>query len=93
MSTPDDGCLHVWECPYVLDLPGGNPDYQRCGYIQGGPGVCPYDHAEQVTLVEIVAAVLCSDCGIPILRDECRTPDERLICGNCAINYIPREDA
>lgn len=96
MSTPDDGMLRVYECPKVLDLPGTHPDCRRCGFIQAHPGVCPYDHAEPVTLVEIVAVVLCSDCGSQILRDDCRDSDGRLICDQCVLHSLgstPRSES
>jgi len=86
----DDGLLHLWECPHVLD--GHNPYFERCGFIargdRGEPGFCPYDHGRRVQLVPLVATALCSDCGIPVIRDDCRTDDGRLICGGCAMNYI-----
>ncbi len=91
----DDGMLHLWECPHVLG--GDNPDYKRCGFIargdKGEPGFCPYDHGERVQLVPLVATVLCSDCRFPILRDDCRADDDRLVCGDCAMSYIGRPDA
>lgn len=51
----DDAMLHVWACTWVLRLPNGNPNGRRCGYITRGPGNCPYDHGEDVPLVEITA--------------------------------------
>lgn len=83
-----DELLHVWECPHVLELAGGNPDFIRCGYLSTGPGHCPYDHAEKVTLVEVKALVLCSQCEEPIQRRDSRTPDGHLICGQCAFSEL-----
>lgn len=88
LSFWDDELLHVWECPRVLRLPGGNPDYIRCGYLGTGPGTCPYDHPEPVELVEITAVVLCSGCGAQIMRRDSRTEDGRLICGECVFQEI-----
>jgi hypothetical protein len=82
-----DGYLHVFQCPRWL-ADGGGPE-RHCGYIQGSPGVCPYDHGKPVDLVEVVAVVQCSDCGMPIPVDDGRAPDGRLICGECQIRYIP----
>lgn len=56
--SADDGLLHVWECAHVLNLPGGNPEYRRCGYIQNSPGTCPYDHGREVQLTPITAVGL-----------------------------------
>jgi hypothetical protein len=84
----DDGLLHIYECPWVLRLPGGNPDFRRCGHIANGPGNCPYDHAEDVPMVPLTALVLCSDCGEPIMRDDGRASDGRLICSQCAFSEI-----
>lgn len=79
-----DGYLHVWECPWLL-----RPEMEnRCGYISGHPGVCPYDHGEDVALVEIVATVQCRDCRVPIEREDCRGNDGRLICAECALETI-----
>lgn len=84
-----DGLLHIYECPHVLNLPDGNPDYRRCGYVTAwGPGTCPFDHGEDVTLVPLTAEVLCSDCSVPIERDDCRADDERLVCSQCVMAYI-----
>jgi hypothetical protein len=96
MGEPD-GLLHLWECARVLRLPGGNPDFKRCGFIAtatpgGQAGFCPYDHGENVTLVPIKALVLCSDCEEPIMRDDARAPDGRLICSQCAMSYIGEYD-
>lgn len=90
LSFWSDHLLHVWECPQVLNLPGGNPEYVRCGYLSAGPGECPHDHGEPVALVEIVAVVLCSGCGEQIMRDDSRADDERLICGQCVFREIGR---
>jgi hypothetical protein len=90
-NDASDGLLRVWECAHVLRLPGGNPDFKRCGFIARGPGICPYDHhGADVSLVEIKALVLCSDCAIAISRDDARAPDGRLICGECAMGYVGR---
>lgn len=91
LSFWSDELLHVWECPKLLNLPGGNGDFIRCGYLATGPGNCPYDHREEVELVEIIAVVLCRDCGENITRRDCRAPDGRLICGQCAMNYIGKD--
>lgn len=82
----DDGFLHVFQCPRWL-ADGGGPE-RHCGYVQASPGVCPYDHGEPIALVEIVATVHCGDCFAPIPVDDCRDPVGRLICGNCAVNYV-----
>lgn len=87
LSFWDDELLHVWECPWVLRLPGGNPNYIRCGYLSHGPGHCPYDHAEEVELVEIRAVVLCA-CGNQIMRRDSRTAEGRLICDECAFQGV-----
>lgn len=95
LSFFEDELLHVWECPHILNLPGGNPDFIRCGYLTTGPGTCPYDHGEPISLVEIRAVVMCSDCDEPIMRQDSRTPDNRLICGHCVLSYIgkyPEDD-
>ncbi len=42
----DDGYLHIHECAWVLRNDTGD----RCGFIQRGPGPCPYDHGEPVAL-------------------------------------------
>lgn len=92
LSFWDDELLHVWECPHVLHgIPGGNPTYIRCGYLTTGPGNCPYDHGEKVELVEIKALVLCSGCEEPIQRRDSRTPDGRLICGQCVFHSLAQE--
>lgn len=83
-----DELLHVWECPHILRLPGGNPDFIRCGHLSHGPGICPFDHGEDVPLLEIKALVLCSDCEETIQRRDCRGSDGRLICGQCAMGEI-----
>lgn len=83
-TTRDDGFLHVWECPRLL-RPGTRTE-RRCGYISAQPGVCPYDHGDEiVVLVEIVATVHCSGCSVPIMRDDGRARDGRLICSECAL--------
>jgi hypothetical protein len=89
----EDGDLYLWECPHILELPNGNPDFVRCGYVARAtpgaqPGHCPYAHREPIRLVPLVAHALCGDCEDPIPADDCRTPEGRLICGQCAINYI-----
>lgn len=81
-----DGFLRVYQCPRWL-ADGGGPE-RHCGFISANPGLCPYDHGEQIALVEIVATVHCSDCSCPIPVDDGRAPDGRLICGECQINYI-----
>ncbi len=87
----NDGCLHLWECPRVMAF--GLPSEQPCGFVAravpgGEPGYCPYDHGEPVRLVPLTATALCSDCAIPVPVDDCRAPDRRLICGECAMGYI-----
>ncbi len=83
----DDGYLHIYECPRVLM---GHPDFLRCGFIQRGDGFCPYDHGEDVRLVALTAQVLCSDCRIPIMADDCRADDGRLVCPSCVEVAEPR---
>jgi hypothetical protein len=87
LSFWNDELLHVWECPHLLRL---FPDAVRCGYLTTGPGHCPYDHGEQVALVEIKALVLCSGCWAPIMRRDSRAPDGRLICSECALQDVGR---
>jgi hypothetical protein len=80
-----EGLLHVWECAWVLKLSNG----KRCGHISQRPGKCPYDHGEDVPLVEIKALVLCSDCEEPIMRHDSRASDDaRLICGQCVMSEL-----
>ncbi|MDP2710812.1 MAG: hypothetical protein Q8O56_06300 [Solirubrobacteraceae bacterium] len=83
-----DGYLHLWECTHILRLPGGNPDFKRCGHISTSRGVCPYDHGEPVPLVPLTVTVACSDCHVPIPVDACWTPDGRRVCGYCPMNYV-----
>lgn len=48
MSRP----IEVWACPWLL-LSRRLGFYRRCGYVQNGPGCCPYDHvAEQEGVFE-----------------------------------------
>ncbi len=78
----DDGLLRVHECARLLR---DHPDGLRCGFIQRGPGNCPYDHGEPVPLVEVTAQVLCSDCAVPIMAGDCRGDDGRLMCAQCVL--------
>ena len=80
----DDGLLHIHECAWILRNDTGD----RCGFIQRGPGLCPYDHGEPVALVPLTAAALCSACGIPVQADDCRSDDGRLICPCCVLDDL-----
>lgn len=46
--------VEVWACPWVLQNNSG----KQCGYIQNNPGICPFDHAEDVELVYVGSAGL-----------------------------------
>lgn len=87
MAEHGDGCLHVWECVHVLFE--GRLDERLCGHMQMCPGTCPFDHGDKdPELIEIVAVVQCPDCSMPIPLDDCRRPDGRLVCGDCAMAYM-----
>ena len=83
-QSDGDGFLHVWECTQLL-----RPAREdRCGYISGNPGVCPYDHGDEVQLVEVIATVQCSDCRVAIHRQDCRGNDGRLLCAACVMDEL-----
>lgn len=90
VGVPGEGLLHLWECPWPLRGPQYR-NFERCGYISTGPGKCPYDHAEEVALVPLTALVLCSDCREPIMREDSRAQDGRLVCGSCALSEVAAE--
>jgi superfamily II helicase len=81
-----DGLLHLYECVRLL-----RPKREkRCGHISRHPGVCPYDHGEDVELVPLSALCLCGSCGTPVEREDSRAEDGQLICSECVLNEIER---
>ena len=53
IETNPSWTIEVWACPWVLTSQHFGV-HKCCGYISNGPGVCPYDHPQEVKLVNIV---------------------------------------